>query len=296
MTNETIQKPGRGQPLRASWAAALTDAVNANTRALQAGADPAARNLRDRRGTSVDWLKPFTVCWDEDSSSCIVYLPEWTLGGMRFASHLEAAGQTGWYKVNGSALASGQAGGYLVTAHVKRRVRIEDDGDAGALVLVACRHVGAQEPGNLGAGDVWSADIAAIDVSDGPKGEAPRRTTSQIFAGSVRLLHEAAERFDLYWTADTPGSETPVYTPHVSAGKAPWLSSATTADLELPASGPVTVYYVVDCSGDTPVPSVATALPDDLTTHAAVHIYDLLDGRVAEDLRGTAFQQILFYR
>lgn len=240
-------------------------------------------------------LKPFTVRWDAGSSSWAVYLPESTLGGMHFVRHLEAAGQTGWYKVNGSALASGQ-GSYVVTAHVKRRVRIGDDGDAGALVLVACRHVDTQEPSNLRAGDVWSADIAFIDVSDAAEGETPRRMVSQMFAGSVPLLDEAAERFDIYWTSDPPVSEAPVYTPHVSASRAPWLLSVTTADLELPSSGTVFVYYVVDCSGDTPVPSVATDLPADLTARAAVLIYLVLDGRVTDDLRGTAFQQILFYR
>jgi len=71
--NDLVQTPAKGQKLRISWGAAVSDAVNRHERALSSSAEPSPEN---RRG-SIPPPHPFFVAGGEDQGSArfVIYLP-----------------------------------------------------------------------------------------------------------------------------------------------------------------------------------------------------------------------------
>ena len=65
------------------------------------------------------------------------------------------------------------------------------------------------------------------------------------------------------------------------------------ADTAVGTGSDVSVYYIVDCSGETPVPSVG---PSDAAAsdHVSVLVYRLSHGMVVSDLRASLENQVYY--
>lgn len=71
--NDLIQTPAKGQPLRASWAASVSETVNRHERTLSSSAEPTPENHRSPTPPP----HPFFVAGGEDQGSArfVIYLP-----------------------------------------------------------------------------------------------------------------------------------------------------------------------------------------------------------------------------
>lgn len=277
-------EPARGHRIGAEWARSLTRSVNEHARLLAAHADPVAQNRRDRRGTSVAGIKPFTVRWDGERLT--VYIPDGAvqLGGCTV--HLVPAATGGWYVVAGASPSAGRT--LSVTARVKGRVK-EGPGAIHPVVTVTAANEGASV-GAQAAGDIWSAGVATVTAEAG-EGGAAAVSVAQGFSGTANPHPVTPGLLELYWaTGDVTDT---VFTPHVPGTSDAPLCGEAIGDTALPATGAATVWYIVDCSGDVPVPSVATAKSDE-SAHACIRIYELVDGCVSEDARA-ALANAVYY-
>ena len=291
------RKLGRGDSLTAAHYNALLDFVRrimplkgANT-SVDYTMGGARINAGNASGDAAA-VKPWTVRWNDAVNALEVYIPSGTVQLSGCTVHLVSAGRAGWYVVHGSANPS--AGSTLVvTAHVKGRVREGDDGAIHPVATVTAAAEGTDDRAAK-AGDVWSVDIARCESST-PEGEdeTPARTVVQLFTGTTNPHPVVPGLLELYWaTAATAGGGME-FAPHVEATSNAPLCGKPMADTAVGTGSDVSVYYIVDCSGETPVPSVG---PSDAAAsdHVSVLVYRLSHGMVVSDLRASLENQVYY--
>ena len=306
MTN-TIQSPGRGKSLRATWGADVAIMLNRHERELAAGSADTWSNRR----TPVGRLAPFSVRWSEADSCLVVYLPDGSCSLLGTTIlNVAATGGGGWHKVHWGAQKLSAAGEVSVRAHVKARVSVAG-GAVHPVVLVDAESSTAANNEYAKAGDVWSMEIAKCTVTADTSGTEPvyTRTVRQFWSGPADWLSETAlGLLELHWAlsaAFASATDTVAFTPTFAnppGASAPvtngaWdLGGASSYVVALPCSASESkAYYVVDMTGSTPVSSVtATAPSANLDQKLVYHVYTLQHGRVVADRRAILAERAFY--
>lgn len=236
--------------------------------------------------------KPWTVQWNSDANALEVYVPAEAVQLQGATVHLASASRTGWYLVHG---ASNPAAGstLVVTAHVKGRVKEGSTGAIHPAVTVTAVAEGAGDNASK-AGDIWTMDVARCETSTPEnQGETPARTVDQLFTGTVNPNQPVAGMLELYWETGATPAAGMAFVPHVEGTSNAPLCGRALADTALGTGASVDVYYIVDCSGQTPLPSVSST-ESTASDHVCVLVYRLANGMVASDLRAALSYQVYY--
>lgn len=284
-----------------------------------------ARNLRgDDLGVTVDRsdtdhpiirmlgredppLAPFAVRWIEADSSLVVYLPERSCNLANTQILLAPATDTDWYIIAGGSTGTSTDGTSLsVRAHIKGRCKATANGTIQPAIYVEAYDTTTTHNDNYNAGDVWSDEIARCTVTEHTEGSTTTyiREVSAMYTGAVtHLAPVVLGDLPLYWFTDTLIASNG-FTPHIEECSAPYCYGliADTALPPLPGLDYIWVWYIVDCSGNTPTPSIVRS--DDGGTPpvpasqryytVTVPIYSLINGCLSWDTRSRLAQEVYY--
>lgn len=268
------------------------------------GPAPARQRARDS-SMPLPPLKPYTVRWSDADSSLVVYLPQGACNLSGYQVLLTPATGTDWYIVAGGATGVTTDGAVLsVRAHVKARVKATSNGTIAPAIFVEAHVSTSTHNDNYNAGDVWSAEVARCTVTATTSGGTTtyRRAVGQIYAGAVtHLAPVVTGDLELYWYTDT-ATATNGFVPYVdSSAPTPWTNQQLAADVALTAPASLWVWYVVDCSGNTPTPSIVAATTSGDPVPAAERyykahalVYTFADGVLVGDTRDRLAQEVYY--
>lgn len=236
--------------------------------------------------------KPWTVQWNSDANALGVYVPAEAVQLQGVTVHLASASRAGWYLVHGST--NPAAGSTLVvTAHVKGRVKEGSSAAIHPAVTVTAAAEGTADNASK-AGDIWTMDVARCETSTPEnQGETPARTVVQLFTGTVNPHQPTAGQLELYWATAATAAEGMAFTPHVESSNDAPLCGRTLSDTALGTGASVDVYYIIDCSGNSPSAYVSQSAVES-SDHVCVLVYRLSNGMVAEDLRAALSYQVYY--
>ncbi len=249
-------------------------------------------NAGAKKASEPRQTKPWTVQWNSDANALEVYVPAEAVQLQGATVHLASASRTGWYLVHG---ASNPAAGstLVVTAHVKGRAKEGSSGEIHPVVTVTAASEGTVDYASK-AGDIWAMDIAKCETSTpATQGDTPERTVNQLFTGSVNPHQPVAGMLELYWETGATSAAGMAFVPHVEAAYNAPLCGRPLADTALGTGASVDVYYIVDCSGQTPSASISSTEVA-ASTHVCVRIYHLANGMVENDLRAALAYQVYY--
>ena len=251
-------------------------------------------------------LAPFVVRWSDADSSLVVYLPQGACNLSGYQVLLSPATDADWYIVAGGSTGTSTDGTTLsIHAHIKGRVKATSNGTIAPAIYVEAYDMSGSPYANDGAGDVWSAEIARCTVTATTESGTTtyRRAVSQIYAGAVtHLAPIVVGDIELYWYTDT-AIATNGFIPHIEECSAPYCYG-TLADTALPPLQNLDymwVWYVVDCSGNTPTPGIVTATTSGDPVPAAERyykahalVYTFADGVLLGDTRDRLAQEVYY--
>lgn len=252
-------------------------------------------------------LAPFVVRWSDADSSLVVYLPEQSCNLANTQVLLTPATDTDWYIVAGGSTGTSTDGTTLrIHAHVKGRVKATSNGTIQPAIFVEAYDATTTHNDNYNAGDLWSAEIARCTVTARTEGGTTTyvRAVSKMHTGAVTHLSPVVlGDLPLYWYTDT-AIATNGFVPHIEECSAPYCygTLADTALPPLPNLDYMWVWYVVDCSGNTPTPSIVRSDDDGTPPVPAsqryytvtVPVYSLINGCLSWDTRSRLAQEVYY--
>lgn len=251
-------------------------------------------------------LAPFAVRWSEVDSSLVVYLPFNACNLLNVPVLLTPATDADWYIINGGSTGTSTDGNTIsIRAHIKGRVKATSNGTIQPAIFVEAHVTTTAHNENWNAGDLWCDEIALCTITATTQGgtTAYQRAVGQTYQGAVtHLAPVVAGDLELYWYTDT-AIATNGFVPYVDAslGAAPWCRQSLAADVALSAAASLYVWYVVDCSGNTPTPSIvcATTSADPVPStemyyKAHVQVYSLVYGVLSRDLRSRLAEEVYY--
>ena len=253
-------------------------------------------------------LAPFAVRWSEADSSLVVYLPQNACNLINTQILLTAATDADWYIIAGGSTGTSTDGTTLsIHAHVKGRVKATSNGSIHPAIFVEAYDMTATHNDNYNAGDLWMDEIARCTVTATTESGTTtyQRTIGQMYTGAVTHLSPVVEGdLPLYWFTDTLIA-TNGFVAHIEQCGAPYCSGTTLADTALPPLSGIdyyTVWYIVDCSGNAPTPSIVQSSTDstppvpstDMYYTVAVPVYNMINGCLSRDLRGRLAMEVYY--
>lgn len=179
------------------------------------------------------------------------------------------------------------AGTTAITLHVKYPVKVGSGANYSTVVVVSS---GTSHADN--AGDVYRATIAdvvtTVETVEG-------RTVARHTLANVRKHAKYNEAMPalgvlaVYW-AVAAGASTG-FTPHIRATNNAPICGGSLADAALPTT--CTAWYLIDCTGASPVPSVVTS-KNPAAGKVYVQAYNFIDGDMADDLRANLSNAVFY--
>ena len=295
--NDLVQTPAKGQPLRASWAASVSETVNRHESALSATPAPAWVNRRDRRRSET--LRPFTVAGGTDESgqtpaACWdVYIPPKSISyGENFTIApgqnvtADAAKGDSWYR-----LASAAFAGQTVSSSSAAPTSLY-------LVLyrassgVAAAFTVDPADSSIVGGRLLVVAVAEIWQSGGSGGDAPAGNVArQLLSSNVDVGAQPPPEYGAFrWTKGAaPDPQTGQYSGTVSFcnyqfGRAVYsLGSASIQYGDQARS----VFLVIQHSNPSAATVQTSAAGGSSETQSVVPLFDIgVDGDITNDYRG----------
>lgn len=237
-------------------------------------------------------LKPWTVQWRDEAWQ--VYLPASALSILHFDIALEEGSAPDWYLIQGQEgyEFEGEEIYFEVNAHIKyfcfRSDREDPLVNHNAVVTVDVSDADNPLSDKSQAGDIYLMDVARVWIypNEEVEGAEPRRLVQQFMKSTVYVEHRYNGTLGMMWKwdKDTFPAE---FTPFIPAQAAP-ICGGEIEEVELAVhddNNRYPVYYLIDCTGATPVPSVVEEEPEDMKGKLSIYIYSQKQGRVIEDHR-----------